>query len=442
VVGYAFYILKLQSSFTDSSLQNLATEPSEYPPFLRKPEKILSLIYSTLFIHIERHSPRFVSGAFAYLLTVTSAEYFESIGRSVGFVQEVSSRRSATAILRLDADEAPEDEVEDVTSTLPDGSTEFPDFFTPRVAETITRARMSLKLLRTAQTNRHMIQPPSVHRGLAWLWTSEDVHAASSGKPHQAQGPLDTHLHPLGSQPRPESGLGQVLSAFKIFDLEPGTHASKFPLSERTHDALEKFLDDFPEELPALTPTLPHLCELVMAPLLDHCHAVSSSLLELVLSPTSDLHLLSHLRLIRDYLLLASPTFKWRLSQALLSDHDDWQFEGNAARALAQRSRPTTPTVSGDTWAVGLGLGLSERTSWPPGGADLSFYLRTVIVDSLEIPPEHNEDELVTEEVATYRHILAEAEFRLGFSIRDLPTGAGRDKWLDPCCEWPFINIW
>jgi hypothetical protein len=34
-------------------------------------------------------------------------------------------------------------------------------------------------------------------------------------------------------------------------------------------------------------------------------------------------------------------------------------------------------------WGVGLGLGLSERGVWPPGGAELGFALRRVIVDSL-----------------------------------------------------------
>jgi len=54
--------------------------------------------------------------------------------------------------------------------------------------------------------------------------------------------------------------------------------------------------------------------------------------------------------------------------------------------------------------------------------------LRTVIVDSLE---KGNETE---EEIAGQKAIIEEAGWRLGFAIRDLPTGPGRDKWLNPLC--------
>ena len=62
-------------------------------------------------------------------------------------------------------------------------------------------------------------------------------------------------------------------------------------------------------------------------------------------------------------------------------------------------------------------------------GADLSFLLRTVIVDSLD------EGRLVGG--GNGRNVvLEEAEWRLGFAIRDLPVGVGRDRWLNPTCEW------
>lgn len=31
--------------------------------------------------------------------------------------------------------------------------------------------------------------------------------------------------------------------------------------------------------------------------------------------------------------------------------------------------------------------------------------------------------------------VWEEAEWRLGFAIRDLPIGPGRDRWLNPTCE-------
>jgi hypothetical protein len=77
---------------------------------------------------------------------------------------------------------------------------------------------------------------------------------------------------------------------------------------------------------------------------------------------------------------------------------------------------------------MGLSPNLLERETWPPVGADLSFFLRTVIVDSLDKPKETEDGKVEREQV------VDEAGWRLGFAIRDLPTGAGRDKWLDPLC--------
>lgn len=76
-------------------------------------------------------------------------------------------------------------------------------------------------------------------------------------------------------------------------------------------------------------------------------------------------------------------------------------------------------------WAVGLASALLEREIWPPVGADLSFFLRTVIVDSLEDTQRgHN----------LPKQVVNDASWRLGFAIRDLPIGPGRDRWLNPLC--------
>ena len=34
-----------------------------------------------------------------------------------------------------------------------------------------------------------------------------------------------------------------------------------------------------------------------------------------------------------------------------------------------------------------------------------------------------------------------EADSRLGFAIRDLPSGTGKEKWLDPTCKLFFPRI-
>jgi hypothetical protein len=89
-------------------------------------------------------------------------------------------------------------------------------------------------------------------------------------------------------------------------------------------------------------------------------------------------------------------------------------------------------------WAVGLAPHLFERETWPPGGADLSFFLRTVIVDSLDWRDNRSKDD-ETEGDDTV--VLEEAEWRLGFAIKDLPVGKRGEKWLNPLCEYVILLI-
>jgi len=93
---------------------------------------------------------------------------------------------------------------------------------------------------------------------------------------------------------------------------------------------------------------------------------------------------------------------------------------------------------------------LSERGVWPPGGAELGFALRRVIVDSL--------DEIRVEDTnvsspsspespgrgVPCREVVKEAEWRLGFAIRDLPVNEGREEWLNPssiACVQSYIQV-
>ncbi|KAG5219700.1 Spc98 family-domain-containing protein [Salix suchowensis] len=62
---------------------------------------------------------------------------------------------------------------------------------------------------------------------------------------------------------------------------------------------------------------------------------------------------------------------------------------------------------------------------------DLSFLLRTVIVDSLELRMDMD-GENTDQTSRSRRRIMEEAEFRLGFAIRDLPADTGHEKWLNP----------
>ena len=328
---------------------------------------------------------------------------------------------------------------EDVESALHDDN-DFPSFISSDAAETLIRAKKSLKFLNKAQPDHPILRPSASRRRVSWFWTNDEVTAAWNNKNNPIDLSDTARSEPgtgASSDPNPDSGL---LEQFKVFSLEPGTHLP--PSARGAESTLQSFLAGFPPYLPPLTPALSHLSDLVLSPFLAHSTAVSGALMSLLLSPGSHLHIHSHLVLLRSYLLLTLPAFTMRLQAALFSDSDDWNFEGSTMRAMAKSTHDRKNTVSGGSeaqWAVGLGLGLAERDSWPPGGSDLSYYLRTVIVDSLGSlirltggePSDSSEGR---------RRIFAEAEYRLGFAIRDLPVGSGRERWLNPCCEYLIFS--
>lgn len=413
--------------------QSLDLGPSEYPPFLSQPEVLLSLIYTHLQHHLEKGSALRARATLAYIFTVTSGDHLQTLSRSVGYHGGLSANRPKAAFISSGFDLSEEGEQDEDESVSYNDVEEFPSFISSDAAEILIRARKSLKFLTTTQPNHPLLQHSASRRTVSWFWTDEEVSAAWDSK-NNLVNLSDTVENERGSAEKSNTSLGSdLLEQFKIFSLEPGTHLA--PSARGAESTLQSFLEDFPSYLPSLTPTLPHLSDLVLSPLIAHSTAVSGALISLLLSPESHLHLHSHLVLLRSYLLLTLPAFTMRLQAALFSDSDDWNFEGSTMRAMAKSTHKKKSAVSegsGAQWAVGLGLGLAERDSWPPGGSDLSYYLRTVIVDSLgslikltdEDSPEGR------------RRIFAEAEYRLGFAIRDLPAGSGRERWLNPSCGY------
>jgi hypothetical protein len=81
---------------------------------------------------------------------------------------------------------------------------------------------------------------------------------------------------------------------------------------------------------------------------------------------------------------------------------------------------------------VGLGIGLSDTHRWPPGGAELTYALRTTLFD-------HG-----SALFAARGSVWAGIEDRVSFALRDLPPqGVGEDalraQWLDPQGEFLVI---
>jgi Gamma tubulin complex component C-terminal len=185
----------------------------------------------------------------------------------------------------------------------------------------------------------------------------------------------------------------------------------------------------FPISLPSITPTLQDLTSLVFAPLLEHTARLSGTLLSVFLCPTSPLNFPAHLVLLRSYLLLTSHSFRSRLAAALFSDSAGDGVSSDV-KTRGRHGKRGDRVAKEKAWAVGLASALTERETWPPGGSDLSFLLRTVIVDSLELG--YTRDVVQSDRGVA----LAEAESRLAFAIRDLPMGPGRSQWLNPLCEF------
>jgi hypothetical protein len=376
----------------------------------------------------------------AYIFTVTSGDYFHSLSRSIGYHGELTASRSKTAFILSGFDLSEEGDQEDGGSVSNDDVEEFPNFISSDASDVLIRARKSLKFLSTAQPDHPVLRHPASRRRVLWFWTNEEVTAAwYNTNPVNLSDAVESGPDSVvNSDTSPDSG---VLGQFKVFSLEPGTHLA--PSARGAESTLQSFLANFPSYLPALTPTLSHLSDLVLFPLLAHGTAISGALISLLLSPESYLHIHSHLTLLRSYFLLTLPAFTMRLQAALFSDSDDWNFEGSTMRAMAKSTQNRKTAVPGGyhaQWAVGLGLGLAERDSWPPGGSDLSYYLRTVIVDSLESLVKLTDGQFVDSSEGR-RRIFVEAEYRLGFAIRDLPAGSGRERWLNPSCENSTLDL-
>ncbi|KAI9509181.1 hypothetical protein F5148DRAFT_1283248 [Russula earlei] len=395
--------------------RSLDLGPSEYPPFLSQPELLLSSIYTHLQHHFEKDSMLRTRAMLAYIFTVTSDDYFQTLGLSIGYYGAFPAGQPKTSFNSsgFDLGEGEQEDNESISNSSVD---EFPGFHI-------------VGCDRDTHASEKIFKHSSSRRKISWFWTSEKVSAVWDSKDDLVGLSETIESEPVSAMsPIPSLDSG-ILEQFKVFSCEPGAHLG--PSARGAESTLQSFLVDFPPYLPPLTPTLSLLSDLVLSPLIAHGTFISGALISLLLSPRSHLHIHSHLVLLRSYLFLTLPAFTMRLQAALFSDSDDWNFEGSTMRAMAKSTRKSAVSGgSGAKWAVGLGLGLAERDSWPPGGSDLSYYLRTVIVDSLESLIKLTGGELL-EEFEGRRRIFMEGEYRLGFAIRDLPAGSGRERWLN-----------
>lgn len=384
----------------------------------------------------------------AYILTTSSRDYFTSLGASLGLYESSrvpwfrtgalfhSGWRRGNNVLQLDDVDFDQSSLSSDEEHL----NNIPTFIPPELVDALPAARKSLRILQAADPNHPLCSAPTV--GICeWVWSCPEVEKLWE---NQETSRCVMHNVPEGPQGRlsvapgtPNTEYKPGLEQFRLFDLEPGVHLAESNPSGGSRAALSSFLAAFPERLPPLTPTLQHLATAVLQPVFMRTEVLSSSLLKLYLT---SLHLETHLTLLRSYMLLTLPSFKVRLVEALFSDTDMYRYVGRGTRARTrarlgiQDERDAADAAASIGLGIGLGPGLTERDAWPPGGADLSFILRSVIVDSLEERTKGNKD-------ADAEKVWRESEVRLGFALRDLPIANGRDRWLNLMCWSPTLIL-
>ncbi len=384
-------------------------------------------------MHIERQSDKSVVAVIAYLLTNTSQEYFVHVSRSVGFGGHPLPKTTHVVGENpnlYEEDEVKQDNIFDLIESAEED--QFPSFFPENLIEALPAARKSLILLRAAQPDHELLVTHSEQKDICWFWKEEEITN------EQVQRPF---VIPHQAAEEDRSGDDNPFAQFKVFDLEPGVHIGTscfdHAFSASSADHLQTFIDAFPNKLPLITPTLSHLTDLVFRPLLNHAAMLSSALISLFLSPSTHLNLHAHMALLQSYLLFSSPEFKARINAALFSDREDTDYDEQTRNPLSlyalrrRRAREQNPNT---IWAVGLAASLLDRDAWPPVGTDLSFFLRTVIVDTFEAVVGNKMDG------SAKQGALEDLDSRLGFAIRDLPVGRGRDRWLSPLCMCDFLS--
>ncbi|KAF4620414.1 hypothetical protein D9613_000179 [Agrocybe pediades] len=391
---------------------------------------ILSRIYEHLSAHFDRQSSKVVRAVFAFILTNASKQYLQDVASSVGFGNQVSRRKSSRNTkgqndFDMDEDEGQE---EDLFELLGGIETSFPAFFPRKVLQILPAAQKSLVLLQIAKEDHPLLSNPTGNLSVRWLWSTDEIWASWNETPlpkiSSPQSSACSVTSPTSTTRYPTEFLD-----FRKFDLEPGSATSGDFLKPESDSFLKlsRFVETFPDTLPPIAPTLSELTSLVFKDLMKHSSLLSSSLLSIYIDSPGILNFRSHLLILRSFLLLSLPSFKSRMLSALFSDAGEFGSEKSAHSLSINRRSKKSIKERTQPWAVGLSLDLLERETWPPVGSDLSFFLRTVIVDSLKSRPDIIEDQ-------KRDLVLEEAAWRLGFAIRDLPTGSGRDKWLDPLC--------
>ncbi|KAF8271255.1 hypothetical protein EI94DRAFT_1797237 [Lactarius quietus] len=357
--------------------RTLDLRPSDYPTFSSQPDVLLSRCYKHLQHHFEKGSTLLVRSMLAHIFTVTSGDYLQTLSRSVGYSWGFLINQPKPTFISTGIDVGDEDDQDDNESISSNSTKGFPSFISSDATEILVRAKKSLKFLSSAQPD-HTLLRQSLLAG--------EFHGSGQMKMSRLHGATKIVILTQSSTGslRLRGLMGNrilTLEQFKVFGLEPENFPPHFPLNSNA----------------------------------------IASLRPCVIAPHSTLYSSLWCAYISAAFASVTPA-PARLQAALFSDSDDWDFEGSTVRAMAKsmHSKSKKPTASRGSGLSGLLASDSDLQKETPG-------LLAVLTELL--PAHHS---LGFSEGQS--KIFAEAEFRLGFAIRDLPAGSGRERWLNPSC--------
>lgn len=276
-------------------------------------------------------------------------------------------------------------------------------------------------------------------RGANGQLRSRTISATSLSSFHTKRRTVYTPTPPVTRPPSGPSSPAKMTAAEKdkdfwaLFNLPPGSNLG-FKTSSLWAPASEDELDAFVQRhsrtdeplLPDDSPTLElYISTHLLAPLLAHASLISRALVSLYID---DLNFLDHLDVLRAFWLGGDAGFTERVGAALFGKDQAGVGEAlGMGRRARTRARLGLETGDGDLpqgeWGVGLGLGLSDRNRWPPGGAELTYALRTALLD----------DEIA--DLCSRGTVWENLEDRVSFAVRSLPENdehRRRARWLNP----------